>query len=124
MVRNIWKKFPKLIFLTCLIFVLTGASIISAGKSLFFKCSNNGRMSLSGYSFSRYHAIDWLAGNVLIRKRTESHSNSPLQNMLLNVCIHVIAVAMAIILAGANIKIIKNNKVQIIKNLILLKLRI
>jgi len=81
-------------------------------------------MSSGVYFFSKYHNIDWLAGNVLIKRKVGSYSNSMLQNRLINVFTLTVTIAIAIYLVGANLKIIENDNIPIIKNIVLLKLRI
>jgi len=121
MVQN---KLPKLVFLAYLIPALIGSSAISASKILCFELSNNNSMGSGGYFSSIGHTIDWLAGKVLIKRKAGSYSHSMLQSRLFNVLILAGTIAIAIYLAEINLKIIKNNNIPIIKNPVLLKLRI
>jgi len=120
MVQN---KLPKPVLLAYMILALIGSSAISAGKAVCFEPSNNDSLGSNGYFFSD-RTIDWLAGNTLIRKKADSYSDSLLQSRLLNVFVLAGTIAIAISLAGANLKILKNDNIPIKKNLVLLKLRV
>ena len=121
MIRNIEEKRVKVFLLTYLIFVLVCTSAISAGEAFGYEYSNNDSLNSSTYFSSVGHNIDWLA-RVTLRK-ANGDSNSHLRSRLLRVFTFAGTAVMAIYLIRANQKN-KNNKIQTIKNLVLLKLRI
>jgi hypothetical protein len=122
--NHIEGKRLKLVLLSYLILALIGSSAISAGEAFCFDYSNNDSI-YSGKSFSSVnHFIDWLAGDVLTIRKTNGYSNSPSRNRLLRLFALAGTSAAAIYLAGANSKTIKNDNIPIMKNLVLLKLRI
>jgi len=120
MVCNIGEKHSKHILLIYLIIVLIGSSAISAGEALYFEQSGN--LGSGRYYSSTDHNIDWLA-RVTIRK-DNSYSNSLLRNRLLRIFSFAGIIAIAMYLLKSNLKIIKNDNVPIIKNIIPLKLQI
>ena len=125
MVNNhIEKKQLKLVLLAYLILALIGSSAISAGEAFCFDYSNNDSIYSGRYFSSISHIIDWLAGDVLTIRKTNGYSNSPIRNRLLRLFALAGITATAIYLAGANLKTIRNDNITIIKNLVLLKLRI
>ena len=103
-------------------FALIGSSVISAGESFRLEYSNSDNLRSNGYYSSADHNIDWLA-RVTIRK-TNGYSNSLQRNRLLRVFSLAGIIVITVYLVGANLKIIKNNNIPVIKNLVLLKLRI
>jgi len=120
--KIIEKKQFKHILLTYLILALIGSSAISAGEAFCFEYSNNDSI-YSGRCFSSInHTVGWLAG-VTIRK-ANGYSNSMSRNGMLRVFTLAGTIATAVYLLGANLKIIKNDNTPILKNLILLRLRI
>jgi len=121
MARNIKEKGVKFFLLTYLIFVIICTSAISAGEAFSYEYSNNDILNSSTFFSSVGHNIDWLA-RVTIRK-ANGDSNSHLRSRLLRLFTFSGIIAMAIYLLRANLKN-KNNKIQTIKNLVLLKLRI
>jgi len=121
MVRKNGEKRLKIFLLTYFILALIGSSVISAGEAFCFEYSNNDNLNSGTYFSSVGHTIDWLAG-VTIRK-ANSNSNSPLRNRLLRVFTFAGAIAISTYLMVANLKIKKEN-MPIVKNLVLLKLRI
>ena len=118
------KKQLKLVLLAYLILALIGSSAISAGEAFSFDCSNNDSICSGRYFSSISHIIDWLAGDILTIRKTNGYSNLPLRNRLLRLFALAGTIVAAIYLAGANLKTIKNDNIPIIKNLVLLKLRI
>jgi hypothetical protein len=113
MVQN---KLPKLIFLAYLIPALMGSSAFSTGKALCFEHLNNDSITSGGYFSSMDHTFDWLAGEVHIKRKTGSYSNSMLQDRLFSVFALTGIIAITVFFVGKNLKIINN--------LVLLKLRI
>ncbi|MDR2595857.1 MAG: hypothetical protein LBC76_00910 [Treponema sp.] len=103
-----------------MILALIGTSAISAGEAFYFEYSIDDNLGSNRYFFSIDHTIDWLV-NVTIRK-TNGYSSSILRNKLLRVFTFERIIAITTYLAEENL--IKNNNISIIKNLILLKLRI
>jgi len=124
MVSNREEKWSRFILLAYLIFALIGSSAVSAGKALCFEHSNNDSMGSGGYFSTIDHAVDWLAENVITVKKARSYSNSLSQNGLFRVFILAGTIAIAMYLAGENLKIIKNDNISILKNHVLLNLRI
>ena len=124
MIQNILKKRSKLVLLVYLILALIGSSAISAGEAFWVEHTNNDSMSSGRHFSSIDYTIDWLAGNVITIRKARGYSNSPLRNGLLRVITLAGTIAIAIYLVGANLKIIKNDNIPILKNLVLLKLRI
>jgi hypothetical protein len=125
MVNNhIKRKRLKFVLLSYLILALIGSSAISAGEAFCFEYSNNDSICSGRYFSSISHIVDWLAGDVLTIRKTSGYSNSPLRNRLLRLFALAGTTAAAIYLAGANSKTIKNDNIPIMKNLVLLKLRI
>jgi len=120
---NFGKNRSRYILLAYLILALIGSSVVSAGEALCFEYSNNDGVSSSGYFSSINNNIDWLAGNVITVKKARGSSNSMSRNGLFRLFAPAGATAM-VNPAGENLKIIKNNHILIIKNLVLLKLRI
>jgi len=120
MVPEIREKRIKFLLLSYIIFALIGSSAISTGEAFFLKYSNNDNLS-SGYLSSIDHNIDLLA-SVTIRK-AGSHSNSTLRNRLLRVFTFSGAIAIAAYLVREK-QITKTDNIPVIKNLVLLKLRI
>jgi len=120
----IGEKRSKPVLLACLILALIGSSAISAGEAFCSEYSNDDNLSSNTYFSSVGHTIDWLTAQVLTLRRAHGYSNSPLRNRLLRVFTFAGAIAVTIYLVGANLKIIKNDNMPIIRNLVLLKLRI
>ena len=124
MTHIIGEKRLKIALLGYLILVLIGSSAISAGEAFYFEHLNNDSLSSDAYFSSISHTVDWLATGALTLRRARGYSNSLLQNRLLRVFTLAGTIAIALYLAGENLKIIENDNVSIIKNLVLLKLRI
>jgi len=118
---NFGEKRAKPILLIYFILAMIGSSAISAGEAFYFEKSND-NLSSGRYYSSENHNIDWLA-RVTIRKENNS-SNSLQRNRLLRVFTFAGILIMAMYLVSANLKIIKNDDVPKIKNLIPMKLRI
>jgi hypothetical protein len=104
-----------------MILTLIGTSAISAGEAFCFDYSNDDNLGSNRYFLSIDHTIDWLA-TVTIRK-TNGYSSSILRNKLLRVFMFERIIVITTYLAEKNL-IIKNNNISIIKNLVLLRLRI
>ena len=117
------RKWSKLVFLAYLIPALIGSSAISASEAFCFEHSDNANLG-SGRYISSCHTIDWVAANALTLRKDNGSSNSLLRNRLFRVFTLAGTTAIAVYLAGENLKIIKNDNIPIIKNLVLLKLRI
>jgi len=116
------KKHIKIILLAYLILALIGSSAISAGEAFYIEYSNNDSLS-SGRCFSSInHTIDWLAG-VTIRK-ANGYPNSMSRSRLLRVFALAGIIVTVICPVKTDLKLIKNKNTPILKNLILLKLRI
>jgi len=118
------KKRAKLVLFAYFILALIGSSAISAGEAFYLENSNNDNISSGRYFSSIDHNVDWLAANILTLKRARGYSNSPLRNKLLRIFTFAGIFSIALYLVGANLKIIENDYIQIIKNLVPLKLRI
>jgi hypothetical protein len=124
MVHNhIEKKWSKLFLLAYLILALIGSSAISAGEAFCFNYSNNDSIYSGKYFSSINHFIDWLAGDIITIRKTNGYSNPLSRNRSLRVFTFAGIIATAIFLVRTNLKI-KNDNIPIIKNLVLLKLRI
>jgi len=116
------KKQIKIILLAYLVLALIGSSAISAGEAFYFEYSNSDSLS-SGRCFSSInHTVDWLA-RVTIRK-ANGYPNSMSRSRLLRVFALAGIIVTVISPVETNQKIIKNGNTSILKNLILLKLRI
>ena len=124
MTHSIGEKRLKLVLLPYLILALIVSSAISTAEAFCIEYSRDDRMSSGGCFCSISHTIDWLAGETLTLRKDSGYSNSPLRNGLLRVFTFAGTISIALYLAGANLKIIKNDNIQIIRNLVLLKLRI
>ena len=123
MTPNIGEKWSKFVLLAYLILALIGSAAISAGEAFYLEDSNDS-LSSGRYFSSINHTIDWLVANVLTLRKARGYSNYLLQNRLFRVFALAGIFSIALYLAGENFKKIKNDNVQIIKNLVLLKLRI
>jgi len=110
-----------LILLIYMILALISSSAISTGEAFCFEYLNNDNLGSDRYFSSIDHTIDWLA-EVTIRK-TNGYSNSLSRNRLLRVFVFEGIIAVTTYLAGANQKN-NNYNISIIKNFVLLKLRI
>jgi len=119
-----YKKRSKLALLAYLILALIGSSAISAGEAFYLEYLNNDGMCSGRYFSSIGHTIDWHAGDALTIRKARGFSNSPLRNRLLRAFALAGTIAVAAYLVGENLKIINNNNIPIIKNLVPLKLRI
>jgi len=119
MTHNVGEERSRHILLIYLMIALIGSSAISAGEAFYFERSNDNLSS--GRFSSTDQNIDWLA-RVTIRKDNGS-SHSPQRNRLLRVFTFAGIIAIAMYLLRANLKIIKNDNVPIIKNSIPMKLR-
>jgi hypothetical protein len=119
---HIIGKWSKVTLLIYLITALIDLSAISSCEAFYFEYSNSDSLNSGAYSSSTVRTIDWLAGVTL--RKTNGNSNSPLRSRLLRVFKFTGAIAIAFYLAGASLKIIRNDNIPILKNLILLKLRI
>jgi hypothetical protein len=117
------EKRSKSVLLVYLILALIGSAAISAGEAFYLEDSNDSLSSGRYFSSIEYN-VDWLTTNILTLRRARGYSNSPLRNKLLRIFTFAGIFSIALYLVGANLKIIKNDNVQIIKNLVLLKLRI
>jgi hypothetical protein len=124
MIRKIGQKRSKPVLLVCLTLALIGSSAISAGEGFCFEHLNDDSLDSGAYFSSTSHTVDWLATGALTLRRARGHSNSLLQNRLLRVFTLAGTIVIAIYLVGANLKIIENDNISIIKNLVFLKLRI
>jgi len=118
------EKLLRHILLTYLILGIIGSSAISAGEACYFEYSSDDDISSGRYFSSARHTIDWLAGDVLTIRKAHGYSNSQSRNGLLRVITLAGTIATAIYLVGENLKILKNDNIPIIKNLIILRLRI
>jgi len=121
--KPIWRKRSKSVLLAYLIFAIIGSSAISMAESLNFEHSNNDSLSSGRYFSSISQTFDWLAGDIHKIRKPRENSNSHLRNKLLRVFTFNGTIAMVIHLSEADLKI-KNINIPIIKNLVLLKLRI
>jgi len=124
MTHTLGEKRSKPVLLVCLILALIGSSAISAGEAFCFEYSNNDSLSSDSRYFSSIHTVDWLATGALVLRKDHGYSNFLLRNRLLRVFTLAGTVAMTIYLVGANLKIIENDNMPLIKNMVLLKLRI
>jgi hypothetical protein len=124
MTHTIGQKRSKPVLLVCLTLALIGLSAISAGEAFYFEQLGNDGLDSGEYFSLINHTVDWLATGVLTLKRARGYSNFPLQNRLL--CVFTLAgtIVIALYLVGANLKMIEGDNITIIKNLVLLKLRI
>jgi len=120
MYHTIGGKWLKLTLFAYFILAIIGSSAISAGEAFWIEYSQNDSLNSGTYSLTD-HTIDWLAGVTL--RKPNGNSNSPLRNGSLRVFMFAGTIAMAVYLAGANIKN-KNYSILTIKNSVLLKLRI
>jgi hypothetical protein len=124
MTHAIGERWSKQVLLACLVFALIGSSVISTGEAFCFECSNDDSLSSDSYFSSTGHTVDWLAARALTLRKAHGYSSFLPQNRLLRVFMFAGAIAITICLVRANLKIIENVNMPIIKNLVLLKLRI
>jgi len=117
------KKWTKFVLFTYFILALIGSSAISAGEAFYLEDSDDSLSSGRCFS-SMNHRVDWLTAEILTLRRARGFSNSPLRNKLLRIFTFTGIFSIALYLVGANLKIIKNDNIHIIKNLVPLKLRI
>jgi hypothetical protein len=120
----VYKKRVKFALFAYLILALIGSAAISAGEAFYLENSNNDNLSSGRYFSSINHNIDWLTESVLTLRKARGYSNSLLRNRLFRIFTFTGIFSIALYLVGANLKIIKNDNIQIIKNLVSLKLRI
>jgi len=120
----VYKKWAKFILFAYLILALTGSAAISAGEAFYLENSNDENLSSSRYFSSINHNIDWLTANALTLRKVRGYSNSLPRNKLLRMFSFSGIFTIALYMARANLKIIKNDNIHIIKNLVSLKLRI
>jgi len=118
------KKWAKFVLFAYLILALIGSSAISAGEAFYLEDSDDDSLSSGRYLSSIDYTIDWLAANILTLRKARGNSNSLLGNRLLRVFTFAGILSIALYLVGENLKIIKNDNIQITKNLVSLKLRI
>jgi hypothetical protein len=121
MFSNKNEKSLNVFLLTYVIFVLTCSSAISAGEAFGNEYSNNNNYNSNTYFSSVGHNIGWLVKITL--KKTTGNSNSRTRSKFFRLFTFAGIIAMAIYLMRVNIKN-KNNKIQTVKNFVLLKLRI
>jgi CHASE3 domain sensor protein len=121
MFYNINKKSLNIFLLTYLIFVLTCSSAISAAEAFGNEYSNNNNHNSNTYFSSVGHSIGWLVKVTF--KKTTGNSNSRIRSKFFRLFTFAGIIAMVIYLMRVNLKN-KNNKIQTVKNLVLLKLRI
>jgi len=119
-----YKKWAKLVLFAYFILALIGSSAISAGEAFYLENSNDDSLSSDRYFSSIDYNVDWLAASILTLRRARGYSNSPLRSKLLRIFTFTGIFSIALYLVGANLKIIKNDNIQILKNLVPLKLRI
>ena len=117
------KKWTKFVLFAYFILALIGSSAISAGGAFYLEDPYDSLSSGRCFS-SMDHTVDWLAASTLTLRRARGFSNSPLRNKLLRIFTFTGIFSIALYLVGENLKIIKNDNIQITKNLIPLKLRI
>jgi hypothetical protein len=110
--------------LAYLVLALMVSSSISAGEAFCFEHVGNDSLNSGTYFSSIKHIVDWLPANALTLRKARGYSNSLLQNRLFRVFTLAGTTAIALYLAGANLKILENDNVLIIKDLVLLKLKI
>jgi hypothetical protein len=120
----VYKKWAKLVLFAYLILALIGSAAISAGEAFYIENLNDDSLNSGRYFSSINQNLDWLAANVLTLRKARSFSNSLLRNRLLRIFTFTGIFSIALYLVGENLKIIKNDNIQIIKNLVPLKLRI
>jgi hypothetical protein len=120
----VYKKWAKFVLFAYLVLALIGSAAISAGEAFYLENSNDDNLSSGRYFSSINHNIDWLTENVLTLRKDRGYSNSLLRNRLLRILTFSGIFSIALYLVGANLKIIKNDNIHIIKNLVSLKLRI
>ena len=120
---GVGKRKSKIVLLACLMLALIGSSVISTGEAFRFEYSNNDSMYSGRYFSSINHTVDWLAEEILTLRKARGYSNSMLRKKLLCVFTFAGTIAIAIHLAEASLKT-KNDNTTIVKNPVLLKLRI
>jgi len=120
----LYKKRAQIALFAYLILALIGSSAISAGEAFYLENLNDDSLSSSRYFSSINQNLDWLAANVLTLRKARGFSNSLMQNRLLRIFTFTGIFSITLYLAGANLKIIKNDNIPIIKNPVPLKLRI
>jgi hypothetical protein len=124
MVYNLGKKCSKTAFLAYLIFAIIGTFTISTGQTSYFEHSNKDIIGSGRYCVSISCAVDCFIEDTTTIGKALRFSNSPLRSGLLRVFTLAGTIAIALYLAGVNLKTIKNINIPLAKNQILLKLRI
>ena len=124
MVHNKGQGSSNPFFVAYVMLALLGSPVFSAGEAFGYELSNDDSLSSGRYYSSTGHTVDWLAGSILTIKKAAGFPGSLLRNRLLRVWAFAGATAAALCLAGANLKILRNDRIPVIKTLILLKLRI
>jgi hypothetical protein len=123
-----WGKKLKLFLFMYLILVLICSSVNSASEAFCFESSNNDSLGSSG-CFSVISNIDWLTGEILTLKKANGHLNSLLRNRLLRIftfagIISAGIIFIAVYLVGVKQKTVNNDNIPLIKNLVIVNLRI
>jgi hypothetical protein len=124
MAYNLGKKCSKIVFLAYLIFAIIGTFTISTGEAPIFEHSDKDIIGSDRYCVSISHAADCLIEDTTTIGKALRFSNSSLRSGLLRVFTLAGTIAIALYLAGANLKTIKNINIPLAKTKILLKLRI
>jgi hypothetical protein len=105
-----------------LILALICSSVILAIEIFRFEYSSNENLNSSTYFSSVGNNVDWLA--VVTIKKDNGHSNSLPRNRLLHIFTFAGIIFIAVYLAGAKQKTIKNDNIPINKSFVILNLRI
>ena len=124
MILNAKGKWFKLAFLVYLILAIIGSFILSTDKPFQFVNFNKDSLGARSYFSSITLAVDWMVENSPTISKAHRYSNPHLRNGFLRVFTLVGIIGIAIFSAKSNCKINKNKNYPLMKNPILLKLRI
>jgi hypothetical protein len=121
---DVEKKWLKNVLLGYLIFAIIGSFAFSTGQAFSYEKADKDILGSNVYFSSINRSVDWLAVDTPSISKSNRYSNSPLRNILFRVFALSGIIGIAVFLAKTNFKTNKNDNIPIIKNLVLLKLRI
>jgi hypothetical protein len=124
MLHKTGEKILKPFFLMYLILALICSSVISASEAFWFEFPKNDSLCSSGYFSVTSNNIDWLTGEIITLKKANDHSNSLPRNRLFRILTFTGIISIAVYLAEAKQKTVKNDYIPIIKSIVTLNLRI
>ena len=124
MVLNAREKWFKLAFLVYLILAILGSFALSTDKPFYSVDINKDSLGSGSYFPLTAFTVDWVVENSPTISKAHRYSNHPLRNGFLRVFTSLGVIGIAIFSVKSNCKINKNKNYPLMKNPILLKLRI